>query len=61
MERLTLACGGLAVNSEEALTPDCLGWAGKVYEQTLGEDKCVPCFVALVIVVCVCVSVCVCV
>lgn len=21
------------------MTADCLGWAGKVYEQTLGEDK----------------------
>jgi T-complex protein 1 subunit zeta len=39
MERLSLACGGVAVNSVEDLTPDVLGWAGKVYEQTLGEDK----------------------
>jgi T-complex protein 1 subunit zeta len=39
MERLSLACGGYGVNSVEDLTPDCLGWAGKVYEQTLGDDK----------------------
>jgi T-complex protein 1 subunit zeta len=39
MERLSLACGGYAVNSAEDLTPDCLGYAGKVYEQSLGDDK----------------------
>lgn len=39
MERLTLACGGMAVNSEMELAPEVLGWAGKVYEYTLGEDK----------------------
>lgn len=39
MERLQLACGGEAVNSEAALRPECLGWAGKVYEEVLGEDK----------------------
>jgi T-complex protein 1 subunit zeta len=39
MERLVLACGGQAVNSVDDLTPECLGWAGKVFEQTLGEDK----------------------
>ena len=39
MERLSLACGGYAVNSLDDVTPDCLGYAGKVYEQTLGEDK----------------------
>ena len=39
MERLTLCCGGYAVNSAEDLTPDCLGEAGKVYEVTLGDDK----------------------
>jgi T-complex protein 1 subunit zeta len=27
------------MNSVEELTPDCLGYAGSVYEQTLGEDK----------------------
>ncbi|KAL5015966.1 hypothetical protein ScPMuIL_005555 [Solemya velum] len=39
MERLTLACGGVAMNSVEDLTPDCLGSAGLVYEHVLGEDK----------------------
>eukprot|EP00124_Ichthyophonus_hoferi_P004217 Ihof_evm1s439 gene=Ihof_evmTU1s439 len=39
MERLTLACGGSPMNSLESITPDCLGWAGKVYEQVLGESK----------------------
>ncbi|KFO84339.1 T-complex protein 1 subunit zeta, partial [Buceros rhinoceros silvestris] len=37
--RLTLACGGAAMNSVEDLTPDCLGHAGLVYEYTLGEEK----------------------
>jgi T-complex protein 1 subunit zeta len=32
MERLALACGGVAVNSFEDLTTDCLGYAGLVYE-----------------------------
>lgn len=39
MERLTLACGGIAMNSVEDLTPECLGKAGLVYEHTLGEEK----------------------
>ncbi|XP_050410078.1 T-complex protein 1 subunit zeta [Patella vulgata] len=39
MERLALACGGMAVNSVDDLTPDVLGHAGLVYEQVLGEDK----------------------
>ena len=39
MERLTLACGGSPVNSVEDLEPDMLGWAGRVYEETLGEEK----------------------
>lgn len=33
--RLTLACGGIAMNSVDDLTPECLGHAGLVYEQTL--------------------------
>lgn len=33
--RLTLACGGIAMNSVDDLTPDCLGHAGLVYEHTL--------------------------
>ncbi|KAH9924861.1 chaperonin-containing T-complex zeta subunit Cct6 [Fomitopsis serialis] len=39
MERLQLVCGGNAQNSVDDLTPDDLGWAGLVYEHTLGEDK----------------------
>lgn len=39
MERLTLACGGVAVNSVDELTLDCLGYAEDVYEHVLGEDK----------------------
>lgn len=30
MERLTLACGGVAVNSTEGLSLEMLGWAGHV-------------------------------
>lgn len=30
MERLTLACGGMAVNSTDDITEDMLGWAGQV-------------------------------
>ena len=33
--RLTLACGGIAMNSVDDLTPECLGNAGLVYEHTL--------------------------
>jgi len=39
MERLTLACGGYEVSSVEELEPECLGYAGKVYEHVLGEEK----------------------
>ncbi|KAJ6397243.1 hypothetical protein OIU84_016997 [Salix udensis] len=39
MERLVLACGGEGLNSVDSLTPDCLGWAGLVYEHVLGEEK----------------------
>jgi T-complex protein 1 subunit zeta len=39
MERLALACGGSAQNSVDDLTPEVLGFAGKVYEETLGEEK----------------------
>jgi len=39
MERLSLACGGMAMNSVEGMTPDCLGYAGTVYEHVLGENK----------------------
>jgi T-complex protein 1 subunit zeta len=39
MERLTLACGGSPINSVEDLDESILGFAGKVYERTLGDDK----------------------
>ena len=37
--RLQLACGGVAQNSVDDLTPEVLGYAGLVYEHTLGEEK----------------------
>lgn len=39
MERLSLACGGIALNSVEDITEDQLGYAGLVYEHVLGENK----------------------
>ncbi|KAI5292495.1 T-complex protein 1 subunit zeta [Ascosphaera acerosa] len=39
MERLQLVCGGNAQNSVDDLRPEDLGWAGLVYEHTLGEEK----------------------
>lgn len=39
MERITLACGGIPVNSEEGLTPDVLGFAGIVYEEVHEDEK----------------------
>lgn len=39
MERLQLCCGCIAQNSVEGLTPSVLGYAGRVYEYILGEDK----------------------
>lgn len=39
MERLQLACGGAALNSVDEMSPECLGYAGLVYEYSLGEDK----------------------
>eukprot|EP00923_Selenidium_pygospionis_P030493 GHVN01054095.1.p1 GENE.GHVN01054095.1~~GHVN01054095.1.p1 ORF type:complete len:541 (-),score=83.61 GHVN01054095.1:227-1849(-) len=39
MERLTLCCGGNAMNSVEDLTSDDLGFAEEVYEKTLGDEK----------------------
>lgn len=35
MERLTLACGGSALNAIDELTPEMLGKAGSVYEHVL--------------------------
>lgn len=39
MERITLACGGMPINSTEDMDESMLGFAGKVYEQTLGEER----------------------
>lgn len=39
MERMTLACGGQAMNTLEDLDESCLGYAGVVYEHVLGENK----------------------
>jgi len=39
MERLTLACGGSPIHSVEDLDATMLGFAGKVSEVTLGDDK----------------------
>lgn len=39
MERLTLCCGGNALNSVYDMRPEDLGYAGEVYEQSLGDEK----------------------
>lgn len=39
MERLALACGGVAMNAVDDITEECLGYAGLVYEHILGEEK----------------------
>jgi len=39
MERLTLACGGVALNAFDDLNESHLGHAGSVYEHVIGEDK----------------------
>jgi T-complex protein 1 subunit zeta len=39
MERLTLSCGGIPVNAVEDLELGVLGWAGRIREETLGDDK----------------------
>lgn len=39
MERLQLVCGAVPQNSVDDLEPSVLGWAGLVYEHTLGEEK----------------------
>ena len=35
MERLALACGGVALNSLDEVGEEHLGWAGLVYEHVL--------------------------
>lgn len=44
MERLALACGGVAMNSVDDLAEEHLGWAGLVYEHVL------VCFSFLIII-----------
>jgi T-complex protein 1 subunit zeta len=39
MERITLACGGNALNSVDDLCASDLGFADLVYEKALGDDK----------------------
>lgn len=39
MERLALACGGIALNSFDGIEESHLGFAGSVYEHVLGETK----------------------
>jgi T-complex protein 1 subunit zeta len=39
LERLGKTCGGECVNSVDDLDPKVLGYAGAVYEETLGEEK----------------------
>lgn len=39
MERLTLACGGSPIHSLQDIDESQLGYAGKVSQVTLGEDK----------------------
>lgn len=39
MERLTLACGGSPIHSLQDIEESQLGYAGKVSQVTLGEDK----------------------
>jgi len=39
MERLTLCCGGKAINAIDEFSKDDLGFADEVYEHTLGEEK----------------------
>merc|ERR1711998_763396 len=39
MERVTLACGGVALNPVDDMTEADLGYADTVYEQVLGDDK----------------------
>jgi len=38
-ERIPLACGGRQLNSVDDMTEEDLGFAKKVYEQVLGDDK----------------------
>lgn len=39
MERLTLCCGGEALNTLDGLNGSMCGFAKSIYEELLGEDK----------------------
>jgi len=39
MERLVLACGGTAVNAVDDLDESSLGYADRIHEEVLGEDR----------------------
>lgn len=41
MERITLACGGTAMNSfdDDSFNEECLGHAGHIYEHVIGDQK----------------------
>lgn len=39
MERLTLACGGMAVNSTEDISEEMLGWAGQVRREQRSDQS----------------------
>jgi len=39
MERLTLCCGGVSLNSFDDMNEKCLGFADDVHEEILGEEK----------------------
>eukprot|EP00922_Rhytidocystis_sp_ex-Travisia-forbesii_P055808 GHVS01082633.1.p1 GENE.GHVS01082633.1~~GHVS01082633.1.p1 ORF type:complete len:577 (-),score=100.46 GHVS01082633.1:311-2041(-) len=39
MERLTLCCGGEAINCVDSLKPSDLGFAEEVFQQSLGDEK----------------------
>jgi T-complex protein 1 subunit zeta len=38
MERCAKACGGVSINSVDDLKPEVLGFAGSVYQHSLGEE-----------------------
>jgi T-complex protein 1 subunit zeta len=38
-ERLQLCCGAYCINSLEELSPECLGFAGSIYEYNLNDEK----------------------
>ena len=39
MERISLMCNAIPINSVDDIKPEVLGYAGLVYEQIVGEEK----------------------